>query len=209
MIRNANVDRSDIEPSMVPQRPITMNSIKDASYSEWLVVNAQLGDTQALERLIRLWQQRLLLYGTNKLGESAAAHDALQECLISICKGLGRLRDPAAFPKWAFQIMERRCQDHLRRVYQHQALQAGAEEELTDQLDESASSGPPPSEADDALTLEQGLRELPGALSQVLRLYYLEGFNLKDIAEITGVPAGTVKSRLFYARKQLAALLEE
>jgi RNA polymerase sigma-70 factor (ECF subfamily) len=39
--------------------------------------------------------------------------------------------------------------------------------------------------------------------------YYLEGFSLKDIAEITGVPEGTVKSRLYYARKQLAALLEE
>ena len=39
--------------------------------------------------------------------------------------------------------------------------------------------------------------------------YYLEGFSLKDIAEITGVPEDTVKSRLYYARKQLAALLEE
>lgn len=193
-----------------------MNSIKDASYSEWLVVNAQLGDTQALERLIRLWQQRLLLYGINKLGESAAAHDALQDCLISICKGLGRLRDPAAFPKWAFQIMERRCQDHLRKVYQHRAVQAGVSEQLaeelteqmTEQPDESVSSEPS-RDADDALTLEQALRGLPTALSQVLRLYYLEGFNLTDIAEITGVPAGTVKSRLYYARKQLAALLEE
>lgn len=195
---------------------MTMNSIKDASYSEWLVVNAQLGDSLALERLIRLWQQRLLLYGVNKLGENAAAHDALQECLIAICKGLGRLRDPAAFPKWAFQIMERRCQDHLRKVYQQRAVQAGVSEQLAteseDQLtgapDESANAGSPDT-TDDALTLEQALRGLPTALSQVLRLYYLEGFSLKDIAEITGVPEGTVKSRLYYARKQLAALLEE
>jgi RNA polymerase sigma factor (sigma-70 family) len=193
-----------------------MNSIKDASYSEWLVVNAQLGDSLALERLIRLWQQRLLLYGVNKLGESAAAHDALQECLIAICKGLGRLRDPAAFPKWAFQIMERRCEDHLRKVYQHLAVQAGVlhqlatetEDQPTDAPDESANAGSPDT-TDAALTLEQALRGLPTALSQVLRLYYLEGFSLKDIAEITGVPEGTVKSRLYYARKQLAALLEE
>lgn len=181
-----------------------MKSIKDASYSEWLVVNIQLGDTVALERLIRLWQERILLYGINKLQDSAAAQDALQECLISICKGIRSLHDPAAFPKWAFQIMDRRCQDQLRRIYKARAIQTA----LSEQADEFSIVEQPVDEGGER-NLHKFLSSLPQALSQILRLHYLEEFSLSDIAEITGLPEGTVKSRLYYARKQLAALLED
>lgn len=184
-----------------------MKTIKDASYSEWLVVNAQLGDRRALEGLLQHWHQRLLLYGINKLGEREAAQDALQECLISISKGVGSLREPATFPKWAFRIMERRCQDQLRRTLRERVAQA----ELTGQSDPSLAE--PVSESstleNNSRSLKQAMQRLAPELSLLLRLYYLEAFNLKDIADITGLPEGTVKSRLFYARKKLAALLED
>jgi len=57
--------------------------------------------------------------------------------------------------------------------------------------------------------VEQLLARLDSRLAAILRLYYLEAFTVNEIAEISGVPAGTVKSRLFYARKLMMKSLQD
>lgn len=180
-----------------------MDKFKQRSYTEWLVINSQRGDERAFDALIRSWYPRLLRYGIGRLQHPDQARDALQDCLVSVSRGIAGLRDPARFPAWCFQIMERRCTDLVRRRIRERGnarqLQQWAENE----------SGLDPASPEQALTVQQALALLDEPVARLLRLYYLEGFNVGEIAAITGVPSGTVKSRLFNARSLLAKILEK
>ena len=93
-----------------------MSTVKERSYHEWLVVNSQLGDRAAFDELLTAWQPRLIAYAVRRLRDREAARDVVQECLLSMTRGIGSLRDPAAFPAWCYQLLERRCVDHLRQT---------------------------------------------------------------------------------------------
>ena len=61
---------------------------------------------------------------------------------------------------------------------------------------------------EEKLTVEQLLSKMDSSLATTLRLYYLESLTILEIAEVSNIPAGTVKSRLFHARKMMTKLLE-
>lgn len=176
-----------------------MHTLTERSFNEWLVLESQRGETDAFNTLMKNWEQRYFLYALNRLTSREAARDVVQESLISISKGLHRLADPAAFPKWSFRIVERRCADCLRKTIRDREFIQAQEElpeiEIRDGIEEQ-------------LTVEQLLSKMDSSLAAVLRLYYLEALTIQEIAEVNDVPAGTVKSRLFYARKMMSNLLE-
>ena len=183
-----------------------MDKTKDQSYNEWLVINSQLGDSQALNELLKNWYQRLYLYAVRKLGDNEAAREVVQECLLSITRSLGSLNNPAAFPKWCFQLLDRRCADYFRKSMKIRKHQSS----LSDFDIEQTHGGPDLSyQLEQELTIAQALKQLDSKLALLLKLYYQESFSVLEIAEITGLPEGTVKSRLYYARKMLASILED
>ncbi len=177
-----------------------MQDLKQKSFNEWLVVNSQRGEANAFNQLASNWQQKYFLYALNRLGDREAARDVTQDCLLSISRSIGKLSDPAAYPKWSFRILERRCVDWLRKTIR--------EREHIQQQDELPEIG-----VEDGLeirfSVEQLLSRLDSRLATLLRLYYLEGLSVQEIAEVSEVPVGTVKSRLFYARKLMIKALEE
>ena len=177
-----------------------MRDLKERSFNEWLIIESQRGEVEAFNKLIENWEQRYFLYALNRLKSREAARDVTQESLISISKGLSRLSDPASYPKWSFQIVERRCVDWLRKTIREREF-IQTQEELPEI--------PVNDNIEEKLTVEQLLSKLDSTLASILRLYYLEALTIQEIAEISDVPAGTVKSRLFYARKVMAKLLEE
>lgn len=179
-----------------------MNQRQHNSYSEWLVVRCQLGETDAFELLVELWHRRLFLYALNRLGERESAQDVTQECLLSISRGIGSLSDPAAFPKWSYRILERRCVDWLRKTIRER-------EQIPLSHTETEASFAETSALDSQLTVGQILGMLDPKLAALLRLYYLEELSIEEIAEINQVPAGTIKSRLYYARKLLGKALND
>lgn len=65
-----------------------------------------------------------------------------------------------------------------------------------------------PLSAEDVAAVHQGLEQLPLPQRETLTLYFLEDLSIAQIAEVTGVPEGTVKSRLFHARRALRRILE-
>lgn len=177
-----------------------MRDLKESSYNEWLVIESQRGAAGAFNALLKKWEQRYFLYAVNRLKNREAARDVTQESLISISKSLGRLSDPATYPKWSFRIVERRCVDWLRKtIREREIIQTGEElpeVAVTDAIEAK-------------LSVEQLLANMDARLAAILRLYYLESLTVQEIAEISDVPVGTVKSRLFYARKIMTKLLEE
>ena len=177
-----------------------MRDLKQRSFNEWLIIRCQQGERDAFTALVKAWERRYYLYALNRLKDREAAKDVTQDCLLSISRSLATLSDPVAFPKWSFRILERRCIDWLRKTIR--------ERELIQQQENLPDIGFS-DDTEDKLNVEQLLAKLDSRLATILRLYYLESLSIDEIAEISDVPPGTVKSRLFYARKLMMKAMEE
>jgi RNA polymerase sigma-70 factor (ECF subfamily) len=175
----------------------------DTVLDEYLVVQSQLGDASAFGRLVWRWQGRVVRRALYLTSDPEAAKDVAQESRMAVIRGLRSLRDPGRFPAWVLQIVSNKSRDWVRRE--------GARRRATKRVQEELPSADP-TPAPGAGLIERvrtGLAELDPARRSVLRWFYLEGWSVAEIADQLGIPAGTVKSRLFHAREALKARLEE
>lgn len=173
----------------------------DFALDEYLVLLAQGGHQEAFGRLAERWTPRLLAFAARSVGNAEAAKDAVQETWASAVRALGRLEDPACFPAWIYAIAARKCTDALRGRYRGQRMAAALQDSV-------ALEGPPVSDADARLDLAAALQRLPSEQRIAVSLLYGEDMTVAEIAAVTGVPPGTVKSRLSAARHALRAHME-
>jgi RNA polymerase sigma factor (sigma-70 family) len=168
---------------------------------ELLVLATQARSVEAFERLASRWHPRLLRHARRLTGDADGARDAVQEAWLAIARGLGRLRDPARFGSWALRITSRRCADWI--AHRQRTRQRFSE------ID-AAADVPTPADAreDDLSRLREALRGLGPDQRALMAMYYVEDLSVTEVAEVLGVPVGTVKSRLFHARERLRAVLE-
>ncbi len=124
----------------------------------------------------------------------------VQNTWESALRSLARLDDPARFPAWIYGIAARKCADALRGKYRIARTAESAEAMLAE---------PQNSEAviNQRLDVGAALKRLPSEQRIAASLFFGEDMSIADIATITGVPVGTVKSRLFAARNALRAVL--
>ncbi len=177
----------------------------DQALDDYLVLLAQGGSRDAFARLAARWTPKLLAFAARSLGTTEAAKDAVQVTWESAWRNLRRLDDPARFRAWLYAIGARKCADALRAKYRGQ--QIGEAARANSGLDTSDTDVE--SRQDAHIDLAAALRTLPPEQRIAVSLYFGEDMNVADIARITGVPPGTVKSRLFAARKALRASLGE
>lgn len=139
------------------------------------------------------------------LRNTADAEDVAQEALLRAYQSFDRLRDRNRFSGWLVRISFRLALDRLRSAKRR---------ERRDALWSQPAHLPPPATAEDVAAsnqfqgqLERALEELPEKLRLVLLLSAMDGYTIEEIARMIGVPLGTVKSRIFIARKKLAEKL--
>lgn len=180
-----------------------MQRNSDQILTEWLVLSAQGGNAEALDQLLRIWYPKLLRYASHQVQNSEAAKDVVQEALMTVAKRIAKLDDPAAFPKWTYQILQRRGVDYLRKEIRSRRNSA-AGGSLNGEIDDKSTIN-----LDSQIMLNKALADLSPDRYQIVHLRYLIGLDLKEIAAVIGIPTGTVKSRLHSARTQLRALLTE
>jgi RNA polymerase sigma-70 factor, ECF subfamily len=175
----------------------------DQALDDYLILLAQGGSHEAFARLAARWTPKLMAFAARSLGTTEAAKDATQETWESAWRNLRRLDDPARFRAWLYAIAARKCADALRTKYRGQRLV----DAVTDDL---ASAGAPDAEtqASTHLDLAAAIKRLPPDQRVMISLFFGDDMSVAEIAHITGVPSGTVKSRLFAARQTLRALLE-
>jgi len=168
---------------------------------EMLVLAAQARQVEAFERLAARWHPRLLRHAWRLTGDPEGAHEAAQDAWMAVARGLWRLKDPACFGPWVLHIVSRRCADWIKR--RHHMRQHNAE------LD-AASQAPaaPGGQGDNRLSVQEALGRLDAERRALLAMFYLEALTVSEIAQILEIPVGTVKSRLYHARKQMRAILE-
>ncbi|WP_030545116.1 RNA polymerase sigma factor [Streptomyces albus] len=167
-----------------------------------LVVRCQLGEREAFPELVRAWHAPLWRYVRGMTGDPHLADDLAQEVWVAVVRGLPRLRQPERFAPWLFTIARRAVTDHLRQAYR-------APETFTEEADAGAAADDFPGGLLTTMQVEAGLGGLPPLEREVLVLFHLQDLPLAACAEVLGVPAGTVKSRLHRARRMLRAGLAE
>ncbi|NUT45314.1 MAG: sigma-70 family RNA polymerase sigma factor [Thermoactinospora sp.] len=166
--------------------------------NEILVLRCQLGERDALEELVRAWHEPVRTY-VGRMLDPGRADDVTQEVWVAVVRGLPRLKDPARFAPWLFTIARRAVTNRLREEYGTQESYSEAEE----------TAEPPALPYEERAALLDGLAMLPAREREILVLFYLEDLPVEDCAQICGVPVGTVKSRLFRARRMLKERLKE
>lgn len=168
---------------------------------------ARLGDPEAWDQLVRRFQRPLFAYVQGLLRNEQASLDVVQESFIQSVHHLARLREDQKFGSWLFRIAHQKCLQHWRR----QGREMKRQEAIQDQPDETPVRESPVDrlvrKEEEAWFLER-LAQLSDDHRAIILLHIVEGFSLDDIAGITGVPTGTVKSRLHHAKKQLRQHLE-
>lgn len=166
----------------------------------------------ARSRLHREFESRLAECGPlayrvaqGVLRNAADAEDVAQEAMLRAYQKFDRLRDATRFRAWLVRITFRLALDRWRSARRRE------QRETEWALPERRPS--PPTTEDIAASnafqarLEKAVEELPAKLRLVLLLAAMEGYTLEEVAELLGVPLGTVKSRLFFARKRLSEKL--
>ncbi len=171
---------------------------KNQIYEEFLVVSAQLGDRKSLEILIKYRSPRLFSHACGLMGNRDEAADIVQDTWLEITRGLPNLKEPRAFPTWAYRIVSRRCAKAIGQNIKHRNIAKGQAEM------------PEPAQPDqtDLQAIRMAINALPVEQSATIRLFYLEDFSVKQVAAALDIPLGTVKTRLMHARKTLKSILK-
>lgn len=166
------------------------------------------GKAASFESLVRRHTQELYQFVLRFTGDSVAAEDVVQEAFLQVYKSAGNFDPTRRFKPWLFTIAANKARDYLRRVSRRREVPfeayVGSEDKAGQRfIDLLAGEDVQPHEdllLDEKRQAVKSVMEvMPARLSEVLILAYYHRFAYKEIAEIVGIPLGTVKSRLHAA----------
>jgi RNA polymerase sigma-70 factor (ECF subfamily) len=139
------------------------------------------------------------------LRNAADAEDVAQEALLKAFRSFRRLRDPQKFRAWLVRIAFRMALDRSRSAKRRE--QRDTEWSMPERRPWPPTAEDLAAASEFQTRLERAVEELPEKLRLVLLLSALQGYTLEEVSAMLAIPTGTVKSRLFFARKQLAEKL--
>ena len=166
-----------------------------------LVVRAQRGDREAFADLAAGMADRLLAVARRILRDLDRAEDATQQALVTIWRDLPQLRDPGRFDAWSYRLLVRACYAEGRRErrWSPNLRLLPADEPMA--LDGIGA-------VIDRDELERGFRLLSVEQRAAVVLHHYLDLPADRVAELLGVPVGTIHSRLHYAMRKLRAALD-
>jgi RNA polymerase sigma-70 factor (ECF subfamily) len=176
---------------------------------EKMVERCLQGDDAAWETVVNSYAKRIYNLTYRYTSRRDEAEDLTQEIFIRVYQNLKSFRsDYGSFQSWIMKVGRNLIIDHYRRTRRFQQV-AGTEEMETMNLKDDKVLNPQRSveQSEASLFLSEGLQALSPELKEAIILRDLEGMAYLEIAELLGIPEGTVKSRINRARLELAKLL--
>jgi len=167
--------------------------VVDAKLSR-IIDQARRGNQEAFAELVIRYKGHVFRHAFGMLGDRGEAEDAAQEIFTKAYFALGKLEDVHAFSSWLMRIASNYCKDKLKR-----RTRSIETKEVLDVTIPDDSAG----DLHLKLSLQEALARLSADHKEILLLHDVQGFRYEEIAELTGIPMGTVKSRLFSARMSL------
>lgn len=166
----------------------------DRVYERLLILRCQAGDEAAFEDLVERYGARLSYFLRKLLGRTDAGEDLAQDVWFDVWRGLPRLRDADAFVAWLYRI----ARNHVFRQLRHPVRPAGPLDETiaAEEVDERLNP-------QDMARVQEAMEHLSPEHREVLILAFMEEMSCEQIAGIISCPAGTVRSRLHYAKQAM------
>ena len=185
-----------------------MSSLDDAD----VVGRALRGSQDAYRELVLRYQRPVYALVLRMVRDAALAEDLSQEVFLKAFRALATFAPERRFSSWLLKIAHNACLDHLRRHHPQLEPLSGDDDESPGPLAFLAdSSAEPPDAAQERADLRRALERAIAALRpeyrEVILLRHQEDLAYEEIAEITGLPLGTVKTHLHRARRALAEAL--
>ena len=170
------------------------------------------GDVNAFEDLVAAYEKNVYNLALRMTGNAQDAEDMAQEAFIKAYNSLPGFRGDSKFSVWLYRIVSNVCLDFLRRQNRRPASSLSQEDEDGEetQLDIPDESQSPELLLERSLTQEavqRGLQSLSDEQRQILLLREIQGLSYEEIGQALALEEGTVKSRIFRARKKLCAFL--
>jgi RNA polymerase sigma-70 factor (ECF subfamily) len=172
-----------------------------------LIVKAKKGDVSAFEALMN--QHAIFAYNLalRTLNNSQEAEDVAQEAFVRAWRAMPNFRADAQFSTWLYRIVTNLCYNRLPKLKTDlQAMDVDEDVVLADNRP-SVESGMMDEEM--KIVLHSAVNQLPEGYRLMISLRHVQGLSYNEIAEVTDMPIGTVKTGIFRARKQLKAILLE
>lgn len=170
------------------------------------------GDANAFETLVLEYEKNVYNIALRMTGNSEDAGDMTQEAFIKAYNSLQSFRGDSKFSVWLYRIVSNVCLDFLRSKNRRPTVSLSVEDDDGEdaQLDVADESQSPELLLDRKLTrdsVRRGLDSLPPDYRQILLLREIQGLSYDEIAQALSLEVGTVKSRIFRARKRLCTFL--
>lgn len=172
-----------------------------------LIRHAQAGDLPAFERLMEANADRVYHLALRLLGDPQEAEDLAQEAMLRAWNGLPRFRADSAFSTWLYRITTNLCYNRLPRLKQE--LRALEDERAWAQSDGQQRPEFQLAGRELGERLESAIAALPEQYRLLITLRHLDDLSYAEIADLCGLPLGTVKTGIHRGRRQLQAALED
>ena len=184
---------------------LTLSGIKNLTDGE-LIINAVAGRVDGFEELVRRYQRPITSYVFRMLGNYESSLDVTQEVFIKVYNSLEKYSSEYKFSTWLYRIAHNAAIDHMRRN-PVTALSIEAENaDGTFQLQIESGRPSPEQEHERSewrVEIDSVVKCLPSSYCDLIVLRHSRDLSYDEIAEVTGLPLGTVKNRLFRAREMM------
>jgi RNA polymerase sigma-70 factor (ECF subfamily) len=180
-----------------------------------LIERLKRRDEAAFNIFVLRYQERVFRLILRMLGDRAEAEDLAQEVFISVFKAIDSFRGDAQLSTWVYRVTANHCRNRIKYlVRRRRQVTDGYDEEVDEQA--TGDAGRPRGDAPDQLMearqterlLQEGLLSLDEEQRELVVLREVEHLSYEEIMAITGLPEGTVKSRLHRARAGLRDYIE-
>ncbi|HET9672877.1 MAG TPA: sigma-70 family RNA polymerase sigma factor [Actinomycetota bacterium] len=179
-----------------------------AESDEQLVRRYQAGNAEAFEILVERHDRRVYNLCLRILGDPEEAADASQDTFLVALRKLHTFRGEAAFTTWLHRVTVNACYDSLRRKRRRPLLHVVVEGQ-EDRPEPAPPVEDPAPRVELSVDVARALREVPEEFRVAIVLADVEDLPYERIAEVLGIPVGTVKSRVFRGRAALGRALGE
>lgn len=190
---------------------LKLTSAKELTDVE-LIADAIRGPEDGFEELVRRYQRPIIGYVYRMLGDYDAALDVTQEVFLKVYNSLSRYSSEYKFSTWLYRIAHNAAIDHMRR---NPMVSQSLETENADgayqmQLECRQPSPEQNREQSEWRTeIDKVIKRLPTSYRELIVLRHRQDLSYDEIAEVTSLPLGTVKNRLFRAREMMREILIE
>jgi RNA polymerase sigma-70 factor (ECF subfamily) len=179
----------------------------DPQEADRLALLARQGDAPALARLYREFAPAVLAYLRRATGELSASEDLLHDVFLHLMQGRGGYSGRGRFRQWLFALAVNAARDQARRLRSQNRLAERLAQAQAPAPAHAPSADVAVADRETVRQIEAMLADLPAEYAAAFHLRVREEFTYREMAEMTGDPEGTLRSRVHHTLKRLRARL--